>query len=301
MPVWNGAAYLGAAIESLLAQTFEDFELIISDNGSTDGTASIAESYAARDSRVRVHRSDVNRGAAWNWNRVFQLSSAELFKWASHDDLHEPEYLARCIEVLDREPGVGLCYSASRSIDGQGATLDEWYADDCHLTMATPARRFAQFLGKFPAIILFGVARRAALDRTRLMGSFACADRVLMGEIALQGQLYELQDPLFVRRVHGANSWNPRMTMQEYAAWYDPRNAGKFTIHFVRRGIEYTRAVHFAQLPPSQAAACYAALATYSLQPLRRRLRRRYLKRWLRGAQLDTSIESPAQPRSLPR
>ena len=281
LPVWNGEAYLGAAIESLLAQTFEDFELIISDNGSTDASARIAESYAARDSRVKVFRSEVNRGAAWNWNEVFRRSSAELFKWASHDDLHEPEYLARCIEVLDREPGVGLCYSRSRWVDAHGATFEKSYSDDCHLTMKAPHHRFAQFLGKFPATILFGVARRAVLGRTRLMGNYACADRILMGELILQGQLYELPDSLFIRRVHDANSWSEGTTMQEYAEWYDPSNANKATIHVARRGVEYARAIRHARLSPAQEAACFVALAAYSLQPLRRRLHRRYLKKWL--------------------
>src|SRR4051794_27811047 len=73
LPVYNGEKYLAAAIESALRQTFGDLELIISDNGSTDGTREICERFAAEDPRVRYHQEVQNRGAVWNFNRVVQL------------------------------------------------------------------------------------------------------------------------------------------------------------------------------------------------------------------------------------
>src|SRR5262245_32943693 len=87
VPVYNGERYLEPAIGSLLAQTFSDFRLIISDNASTDGTEEICRALARRDRRIEYHRSTRNRGPAWNFNRVVELADAEYFKWAAYDDL----------------------------------------------------------------------------------------------------------------------------------------------------------------------------------------------------------------------
>src|ERR1700753_3521498 len=106
MPVYNGEKYLEAALDSLLAQTFTSFELIVCDNASTDGTQAICERYAARDSRIRYERNERNMGASWNFNPVYSLARAPYFKQAAHDDLCEPEFLERCVAVLDRDPDV---------------------------------------------------------------------------------------------------------------------------------------------------------------------------------------------------
>jgi glycosyltransferase involved in cell wall biosynthesis len=107
VPVYNGEKYLAAALDTLLAQSFEDFELIISDNASTDCTEEIARAYAARDGRVRYERSGANRGCAWNHNRVFALARGRYFRWAAHDDLCAPTLLARTVELLRRTNGSG--------------------------------------------------------------------------------------------------------------------------------------------------------------------------------------------------
>ena len=121
LPVYNGQNYLAAAIESLLGQTFSDFRLIVSDNGSTDGTEDICRSFARRDHRLDYHQSPDNRGMAWNFNRVAALANSEYFKWAAYDDLHAPRFLERCIAVLDADPQVLLCYSTAKVIDEHGA------------------------------------------------------------------------------------------------------------------------------------------------------------------------------------
>src|SRR5260370_10566620 len=121
VPVYNGENFLRETLDSLLAQTFEDFELIISDNGSTDNTPHICREYALRDNRVSYHRCDINRGFSWNNNHVFQLAQGEYFKWADHDDLCAPEYLERCITVLDARPDVVLCDVIPSNIDETGA------------------------------------------------------------------------------------------------------------------------------------------------------------------------------------
>ena len=94
MPVYNGSDFLPHALESLLSQDYENFELIISDNNSTDSTQKICLDYMAKDKRIRYVRNETNVGAIENFNRVFEMSQAEYFMWHAHDDLREPNYIS---------------------------------------------------------------------------------------------------------------------------------------------------------------------------------------------------------------
>ena len=121
MPVYNGDRYLGSAVESLLAQTFGDFSIVIVDNASTDGTEAIGREFAKRDRRVRYHRNPENIGGGPNFNRAFDMANdAPYFKWAAHDDLHAPDFLAECVAVLDRRSDVVLCHCETEHIDENG-------------------------------------------------------------------------------------------------------------------------------------------------------------------------------------
>lgn len=97
-PVYNGAKYLRKALDSLLEQTFTDFELIISDNASTDDTQAICEEYARRDSRIRYVRQSMNIGAAENFRFVQQQAKGEFFMWAAHDDLWDRRHIELLLE-----------------------------------------------------------------------------------------------------------------------------------------------------------------------------------------------------------
>ncbi len=120
LTVYNGEPFLAETLDSLLAQTFEDFELIICDNASTDRTAEIVGDYAARDARIRYVRHPRNFGASGNERRAFALSRAPYFRWSGADDLYAPESIARCVEVLDRDPRVVLTYPKAKFIDDRG-------------------------------------------------------------------------------------------------------------------------------------------------------------------------------------
>ena len=98
LPIYNGENLVIETLDSFLSQTFSDFEVIISDNGSIDRTQQICEDYAAKDGRIKYYRNLKNLGVAPNLNRVFELSSGEYFKWADHDDLLAPDFLLRCVE-----------------------------------------------------------------------------------------------------------------------------------------------------------------------------------------------------------
>src|SRR5215831_2826377 len=115
--VYNGERFLEEALRSILDQTFTDFELIISDNASTDRTGEIAEAYSKRDDRIRYHRSEKNMGAGWNARRVYELATRKYFKWAAVDDLVEPDFLRRCVEVLERDSGSVLAHTRTKEVD----------------------------------------------------------------------------------------------------------------------------------------------------------------------------------------
>src|SRR5215470_10065074 len=126
LPVYNGEKYLTESIESLLGQSYKDFELIISDNASTDSTADICRRYANQDSRIRYIRQPRNIGLAPNHNFVVDQSHGEFFKWAASDDLYGRELLQSCIDALDQHPDVVLAHSWTAAIDSAGKVIQAY-------------------------------------------------------------------------------------------------------------------------------------------------------------------------------
>src|SRR3954471_6298654 len=141
LPVFNGERFLGATLDSVLAQTFTEFELVISDNASTDGTEAICRKYAARDSRIRYLRNEHNLGLSANYTRAFTESKGEYFKWVTYDDLLHPEFLRRCVEVLDSDPSVVLAHSRTYRIDEEGRITGS-YDFEMDLLAPRPEDRF---------------------------------------------------------------------------------------------------------------------------------------------------------------
>ena len=126
MPVFNGESFIREALDSLLAQTFIDFELIISDNASTDKTEAICRDYAANDSRIRYVRQAQNLGAMLNFKFVFDESQCEYFMWAACDDIWSPEFLGVNYSFLSQNPS----YVSSTSPNGfKNWTLDHPLVD----------------------------------------------------------------------------------------------------------------------------------------------------------------------------
>jgi glycosyltransferase involved in cell wall biosynthesis len=288
--VYNGEAFLAEALDSLLAQTFTDFELIVSDNASTDATGDICRERAARDARVRYVRQETNVGAMRNFNGVFALARGEYFKWAAHDDVHEPTYLERCVAVLDQRPEVALVYPAARDIDENGKTL-RTQRQDLRTDEANPATRFRAIIRRtHSCVAVLGVVRASVLRATRLLGSFADCDRVLLAEVALAGRIVELPEPLFVHRQHQNRSVWQYTTRQTRSAWFDPSRHGRPAWPFTRQYASYIAAIRRARLSSAQRLACYGMMwewllhnadglwedatfaARFALRPIKRRL-----------------------------
>ncbi len=206
LPVYNGENYVADALDSILAQSFEDFEVVISDNASTDATQTICQDYAARDPRISYHRNPHDIGPCLNFNRTLELARGRYFKWAAHDDLLDPTFVARCVEVLDADPEVILVHSLTRIINDQGEELAIY---DSQLGGAASSRQSARFaalvLSQHICTDMFGLFRADALRRSRrLEGNYHGCDRAMLGELALIGRFAHIPEPLFFNREHGA-------------------------------------------------------------------------------------------------
>lgn len=226
MPVYNSEKFLAASLESLLAQDFSDFELIISDNASTDRTAEICREYAARDARIHYVRQPRNIGAVANWNYLVHVARGRYFKWSSSNDLCSPQLLSQCVAALEANPGEVLCYGRTALIDDDGQVLEQ-YAHDVEILDSSSARRFRRACLEMRlnnaqcAVVRLDVLRKTALER-----SFPEGDMPLMVELALHGGFRLLPQVLLFRRM-GKQSATRFMTAEQKAAFRDPQSVGK--------------------------------------------------------------------------
>jgi glycosyltransferase involved in cell wall biosynthesis len=262
LPVYNGERYLRNALDSLLNQDFEDFELIISDNGSSDQTEAICRDVARKDSRIRYSRSDVNRGATWNFRRVVELAEGDFFKYAAYDDECYPTMLSQCMEVMRTgDPTVGLVYTQSEFIDENSTPVFHqgslnW--DRVGTTAPTPHQRLAHVIWRaLHGHAQYGVIRSSFLRRARPYGSIA-ADWALLAELAMMGKIVEIPEVLFRLRKHNAITWNADSTPLQILYWHDPEAKGIVTVLPFRIAVtwEYVKTVWHAPLTPWERVLC---------------------------------------------
>jgi glycosyltransferase involved in cell wall biosynthesis len=276
LPVFNGEKYLGQAIDSILSQTYEDFELVISDNASTDKTREICREYAKRDGRISYYRSERNFGAPWNFNRVVKLSSGVYFKWAAHDDVLAPEYLQKCVRVLDDDASVVLCHSKTGRIDENGNLVGNY--DDKTLSRISswkPHERFGDMISvQNTCWAVMGLVRADSFRKTPLHGNYIDADRNLLAEISLMGRICEIQEHLFFRRDHPQaytnRYYSKAVIVRDYRnqlAWWtgNSRNALIFLPHW-KNCLEYIKSVRRVQLKCSERWFCYREIGRWILR-----------------------------------
>ncbi len=267
LPVFNGEKYLKEALDSILTQTYRDFELIIADNASTDRTQQICREYAAKDRRIRYYCNEKNIGAPKNFNRVFELSSGEYYRWTAHDDVLAPEYLQKCISVLDDDPSVVLCHSITGRIDEHG-TLKGIYNQGMLTRIGSRKQheRFGDLISLFHyCCSVMGVIRASSLEKTPLLGSYIGSDRNLLAEIGLIGRIHEIPECLFFQRDHpdsysSTRPWPYTSTtsvenIQKEMAWWSKTDWTSFP-HW-KTCIEYFRSVNRVRLKWSERLLCY--------------------------------------------
>lgn len=266
LPVYNGERFLAAAIESIIAQDFADFELLIGDNGSTDSTPDICASYAARDPRISVLRSAENRGASWNFNRLVDIAQGEYFKWAAHDDLLAPSFLRRCVAVLDAQPEVSLCYTKAVTIDADGAVLTE-YDLPPYAVESRPSQRVRRVLFEpSPCYESFGLTRRAQLSRTNRVGAYTGSDRTLILELSIMGRFHEVPETLFLHRQHLDRSVHRYANGRTRNLWFDPSWSGRRSAPRWRLLREYAAAIARAPIPAAERTRVAALLPGWAVR-----------------------------------
>ena len=284
MPVRNGERYIREAIDSILSQTFGDFELIVSDNASSDATREICRAYAARDpARVSYHRSPADVGPAENFNRCFRLARGQYFKWAAHDDVCLPTFLEKCVAVLNADPGVVNCHTRTRVIDEHGRIVRD-YDVPPRADAPTPHARFGRLINvshrRHVGYEIFGVMRRDAMMRVPEQGAYAHADRVFLVRLSLLGRFHEVDEPLFLARSHATQSMafrdraDLRSRLARYVGagplpppeWWDASQAGRVAFPDWNLLRQYAASVRDAPLSAAERARCRLSIGRWLLK-----------------------------------
>jgi glycosyltransferase involved in cell wall biosynthesis len=291
LPVYNGEKYIAASIEALLGQTFEDFELIISDNASTDATPDICLDYAKADKRIRVIRQPRNLGLAPNHNVVRDAARGEFFKWAAADDLYGRDLFRSCVEALDRYPDVVLAHAYEGVVDVDG-NVTQAMEYPLVTDAARPSERFRSFLfgssGLFdstdPArrgmlrvdndgILSFcdeyGVIRTEVLRSAKPHGSYHHPDRIIVCELLLRGKFHITPEWLYFRRDTTDRTYNVSTKLRTRCEIMDPARKNRLKHPTARLVAEYmlgyVNAIRRAPISPSEKRECYRHLVRWSL------------------------------------
>ena len=271
MPVYNGEKYLGETFDAILAQTFTDFELIISDNASTDATQKICEDYALSDSRIKYIKQAKNLGAAANYNFVFSQATGEYFKWCPHDDILAENFLEECVAVLDKHPRVVGAMPNACFIDGEGQKIK-----DVRLPIVrkahSPAKRFTRGLWKaHDWLLFFGLYRRRLVAQTDLHGNYVRSDHVFVSDMFLKGRIFDVPTSLLMFRFHN-NSFTVKIlkSQKEALAWMDPKLNTRQNFREIRFCFETAKVVCRSNIRLKGKAACLIQIAKFAWKRKRR-------------------------------
>jgi hypothetical protein len=161
---------------------------------------------------------------------ALNLSSGEYFRWANSDDLFAPEGVARCVEILDREPSVVLAYPKTKLIDERSNVISE-YDDEMHIQSSKASERFAQVMERLGYVnVIYGLMRANILRQTGLLRNFPGGDIPLVAELALYGKFHEIPEFLFFRRLHPTASSSYKDNVSRTQEFFDPSTKGKISL-----------------------------------------------------------------------
>lgn len=267
MPVFNGERYVAQAIRSILAQSYDNFELVICDNASTDGTEMICRELAASDRRVRYHRNPENVGAHPNFNRAFELSRGKYFKWTADDDVLDPDYLSACVDMMEAHPKAVVCQSQFDFIDAAGNRIGICGTDLAEAQSSRPHVRFAAAtLKAHNCYEVMGVFRREFLMNSNLLTSssllmsFHGGDRAFLAQLTLLGPFLHISRPLLQVRDHKDRYTRSITKPKDRATWLDARFKGKLAFPTWRLYREY-----WVMLAKSELGAAAKSIAALKL------------------------------------
>jgi len=265
LPVYNGENFVAEAIACARAQTYTDWELVISDNCSTDRTLSICRAFAEQDDRIRVYSNPRNLGVASNYNRVFELARGRYFRWVAHDDLFGAEFVERCVRVLETDDRAVLAFPQLVHVDAAGNPLRRQTAaltiDDVEATERILHLMQLETSGEDIFWAQFGLIRRSALERTSVMGLYSGGDQVLLLELVAQGTFAQIPEDLFFRREHEQASTIRRgWSAKERARFVWPDDRRILVFPYCRLLSEHLASVWRTALPVGSKVRCAAAI-----------------------------------------
>ena len=261
VPVYNGEAHLEQALASIAAQTFQDYEVVICDNASTDRSAEICRSHAARDPRIRYHRNPENIGGDRNYNRCYELATGDYVLTLAHDDRLGPEYLEKTVGVMDASPDVVFCHTRSRQIDDADAVVADLDPNPFSDSDKPHERLFDAICVSRYVVANFGLIRMRTLRAMPPLAVYPSSDAFWQAELALRGRLHEIPEFHFYRRIRaGAGHLVP---LHERLAWSDPSRAAALAFPTWRRLGEYMASIRRVPMPLSERLRCFAQLGRY--------------------------------------
>jgi glycosyltransferase involved in cell wall biosynthesis len=196
MPIFNGARFIRQAVDSILGQLFTDFELIISDNASTDDTSIICQEYAKRDKRIRYFRQEENKGAHFNFNFVLAQARGEYFMWAAYDDKWDSTCLLKYTSVLDDDKDVNLVFCNYRSYNHVTGSTSRYIV----LPSMLDNKRnnlIIRFLSPTPSLIYGMFRRKSFLEVVGKFDAFDFFDVYYGHVVAATGKIYVVSDCLY--------------------------------------------------------------------------------------------------------
>lgn len=207
MPVYNGAKYLREAVDSILGQTFGDFEFIVIDDGSTDDSVQIVESYD--DPRIRFLRNPTNEGLIATLNKGLNLAAGQYIARMDCDDVSLPERLARQVAFMESRPELAASGTWARDIDSGGKVIGERH------TPPVGARMEYDFWYPSPLIHPTAIIRAACLGEMRYdPQALHAEDYDLWLRLRKRYRLDNLPEELLLYRVHGESVTQKHMGTQ---------------------------------------------------------------------------------------
>ena len=208
MVVYNGENYIKEALESLLAQDYTNFELIISDNASTDKTKNICLNYMKKDKRIQYYRNDKNIGVELNLNSVIKLFSGKYCMLASHDDLWFPKYISTLVKILEGDSDIVLAFSGVQRIDHLGDSFGRPLISKNNKLNETTIERVISVFKMRSNSKMYGLIRTDILSQTILFRSDlgVANDLCLITELSCHGKFYIDSEVLFKRRKHSGQT-----------------------------------------------------------------------------------------------
>lgn len=204
LPVYNGERYLRRALDCLLAQDYDNFEIVISDNASTDSTRQICEEYAARDERIKLSCNDTNIGIIANFESVLEKANGSYFMWAAHDDLWSKSFVRMMANELENHSDASVAMSAVERAHENGSAGDVVRFNDVNPNSITTFQLVMALAHGSPHhYFIYGLFRRDFLRCAfKNFPSVIASDRLMMIQIAMSTRFRYVDEVLHTRYIN---------------------------------------------------------------------------------------------------